>query len=298
MRRRDEVTVGILVSVAIAILILGTLWIARGGLKSGYPLYTRFEWGQNLKQGQPVLLAGVSVGYIGDVQLRRDGHLDVMLRIDDGYSIPKGSKSQVKPVGIFGDVAVALNPPLPVPAQSYAPGDTVPSDQPVPDIGQIMSRVDSIGASVQHLARALEVEVVQAGTLRDIHKTIASAAVLSAQLQTIAAEQNRNLTMTMASFRDAADKMNRTVDSAKIAATLDNLRETSANATRLSASLDSSASRLNTLLVRLDRGEGTAGKLLRDTLMYADMRNLIHTTDSLLTDFKKNPKKYVSLSIF
>ena len=52
---------------AVIVLILGTLWLARGKLKPGYPLYTRFAWGQNLKQGQPVLLAGVSVGYVGDV---------------------------------------------------------------------------------------------------------------------------------------------------------------------------------------------------------------------------------------
>ena len=58
MKRRDEVLVGIFLTVAIAIALLGTLWLVRGGLSSGYPLYTKFAWGQNLKPGQPVLLAG------------------------------------------------------------------------------------------------------------------------------------------------------------------------------------------------------------------------------------------------
>src|SRR5262245_16820321 len=100
MKRRDEVAVGILITISIVVLVLGTLWLVRGGLKSGYPLYTSFAWGQNLKQGQPVLLAGVSVGYVGDVNLRREGKLDVLLRIDDKYTVPKGSKATVKPVGI------------------------------------------------------------------------------------------------------------------------------------------------------------------------------------------------------
>ena len=77
MKRRNEVSVGIFITVAVIVLVLGTLWLARGKLKAGYPLYTRFAWGQNLKQGQPVLLAGVSVGYVGDVNLRRNGFLDV-----------------------------------------------------------------------------------------------------------------------------------------------------------------------------------------------------------------------------
>ena len=78
MKRRDEVSVGILITVGIIVLVLGTLWLVRGRLKPGYQLYTRFEWGQNLKQGQPVQLAGVSVGYIGDVNLGRSGYIDVM----------------------------------------------------------------------------------------------------------------------------------------------------------------------------------------------------------------------------
>ena len=64
MKRRDEVLVGIFLTVAVAIALLGTLWLVRGGLSSGYPLYSKFAWGQNLKPGQPVLLAGVNVGAV------------------------------------------------------------------------------------------------------------------------------------------------------------------------------------------------------------------------------------------
>jgi phospholipid/cholesterol/gamma-HCH transport system substrate-binding protein len=298
MRRRDEVLVGILVTIAIVILILGTLWLARGGLSSGYPLYTRFAWGQNLKQGQPVLLAGVSVGYVSDVQLRRDGYLDVMLRIDDDFKIPKGSAATVKPVGIFGDVAVALTPPIPVPAANYSSGDSVPPGPATPDIAQIMTRMDSIGRSIEVLSHAIQVEVVQAGTLADIHKTVLSAARFTAQLQAIAAEQNRNLTETMASFRATANRFGTLVDSTQIAGTMENARATSANLNRLTANLDSTNRRFATLLDRIDRGEGTLGLFMRDSSMYVEARNLLKTADSLMADFKKNPRKYINLRIF
>jgi phospholipid/cholesterol/gamma-HCH transport system substrate-binding protein len=51
-------------------------------------------------------------------------------------------------------------------------------------------------------------------------------------------------------------------------------------------------------MAKLDRGEGSAGKLLTDTLLYRDVRRLVGTVDSLMTDFKKNPRKYINLSIF
>ncbi|HET7372536.1 MAG TPA: MlaD family protein [Gemmatimonadaceae bacterium] len=298
MKRRDEVSVGILITVAVIVLVLGTLWLARGGLKSGYPLYTRFAWGQNLKQGQPVLLAGVSVGYVGDVTLRRDGYLDVMLRIDDQYTVPKGSTSVVKPVGIFGDVAVALMPPIPVPATSYASGDTVPPGPVSADIGQIMSRVDTIGQSISVLTRALQQQVVEAGTLKEIHRTMAAAATLSLQLQTVIAQQNRNLTQTMAAFRDAATHMSNAVDSAQLSATMANLRQTSENSARLVANIDSTNAQIAALLTQARTGNGTVGKLLSDSLLYTDVRKSVQQLDSLIADIKKNPKKYINLRIF
>jgi ABC-type transport system involved in resistance to organic solvents, periplasmic component len=298
MRRSNEVSVGILITVSIVVLVLGTLWLVRGGLKSGYPLYTRFAWGQNLKQGQPVLLAGVSVGYVGDVNLRREGYLDVLLRIDDKYTVPKGSKATVKAVGIFGDVAVALTPPQPVPAASYAPGDTVPPGTPAADIDQIMSRVDSIGTSVSVLLKSMQQEVIAAGTLKDLHKTMATTAALSVQLQAVVAEQNKNVTQTLAEFRESAARIGRVVDSAQISATVANLRQTSENAARLSANIDSTNTQLRALLGQAQRGNGTIGKLLSDSLLYSDTRRLMSTLDSLVADFKANPKKYISLSIF
>lgn len=305
MKRRDEVTVGMFITFAVVVLILGTLWLARGGLKSGYPLYTRFEWGQNLKQGQPVLLAGVNVGYVSDVTLRRDGFLDVRLSIDDKYPIPNGSKATVKSIGIFGDVAVALTPPLPVPPGSYTPGDTVPPGPPAADINEIMGQVDSIGRNVSALTAALRAQFVEAGTLNDIHKTIAATAALSAQLQAVVAQQNRNATRTMNAFADAAttisssaDRVSRLADSAQISATLINVRQTSENAARLAANLDSTNSAIRSLLGQIQNGNGTLGKLASDSMLYTDMRHLIQQADSLLADIKKNPRKYINLKIF
>ena len=298
MKRRDEVAVGILLTLSTIVLVLGTIWMVQGSLKSGYPLHTRFGWGQNLKQGQPVLLAGVSVGYVGDVQLERSGYLDVLLRINGDYTIPKGSTASVKPVGIFGDVAVALTPPLPVPVESYSPGDTVPAGATAPGIDAIMGRVDSIGQSLSVLTKAIETQVVAAGTLTELHKTIARTAALTADIQRVVAEQNRNLGETGKAFRETAERFGKLADSAQIGATVANVRETSENAKRLVANLDSTNTRLQALLAKAERGDGTIAKLLNDSLFYSDMRRLLTTGDALLADLKANPRKYLNFSVF
>ena len=300
MKRRDEVLVGVFLMFAVAIGLLGTLWLVRGGLSSGYPLYAKFAWGQNLKPGQPVLLAGVNVGGVRVVKLRDDGYLDVILRVNDDVKVPKNSVASVKPIGIFGDAAVALTPKGPSKI-SYGPGDTVPVGASDTDIQAIMNRVDSIGLTVQQITKALNTDLIASGGIRDIRKSLANAAELSAsatrlsiQLNQIAAEQNRNLTATMASFRRAANA----VDSASIDSTLNNFRTSSASLTRIASSLDSTTKRVNGLVGGIERGEGTVGKLMKDTLLYRDLRGLVTQADSVLADLKANPKKYINLKIF
>ena len=73
MKRRDEVLVGVLMTVGLAIAIIGTIWLSRGGVSQGYPLYARFDWGSGLKQGQQVQLGGVSIGYVDEVDLDMQG---------------------------------------------------------------------------------------------------------------------------------------------------------------------------------------------------------------------------------
>ena len=293
MKRRDEVTVGVLITVAVIVLILGTLWLARGGLQRGYPLYAVFPWGQNLKQGQPVSLAGVTIGVVTDVQLDPAGVLDVELSIRNKYDVPRTSVAEVIPVGIFGDVMVALKPEGPS-TVSFEPGDTVPTRAATGGLDALQSRADTITATLSRITRAFETEFVQAGALRDMRETIGAATRLMAQMQAIAAEQNRNLTMTLASVRAATSA----VDSAQIAGTLAQFRQTAASADSLMLRLSSNTTQLQAILARLERGEGTAGKFLADTMLYRDARNVLARMDSLLADIKANPRKYINLEIF
>lgn len=293
MKRRDEVAVGILITVATIILIVGALWLARGGLSSGYPLHARFAWGQNLKQGQPVMLAGVTIGSVADVKLRDDGFLDVDLRVNDEYRVPRTAVAEVVPIGIFGDAAVALKTPGPS-AEAYASGDTIPTRAATGGMDALTGRADSIMATVGRLTRSMEAEFVAGGGMRDLRASIANMNRLVAQMSAVAAEQNRNLTATMASFRQAAGA----VDSAQIAATMTSFRTTAASADSLMQRLSSNTTQLQAILARLERGEGTVGKFMTDSMLYRDARNLLTRVDSLVADFQRNPRRYINLTIF
>jgi len=102
----------------------------------------------------------------------------------------------------------------------------------------------------------------------------------------------------MRSFSDAATHLSNAVDSAQVQATMVGLRQTSENASRLVANIDSTNAQLRGLLALAQNGNGTLGKLLSDSLLYSDIRHTVASMDSLLADIKANPKKYINLRIF
>lgn len=293
MKRRDEILVGLFLIIATTVGVLGTIWLVRGGLSEGYPLYARFPWGVGLKVGQPVQLAGVDVGYVAEVGLDPNGTLLVQMAIEDKYGIPVNTTAQVVPVGIFGDAAVALTPAGP--SLEYIPhGDTVPVGANTTSTAELLARADSIERNVSAIVVELQRQLVTDGGLAELRATIGSTNALIAQLGTIAAEQSRGLTATMASARRSVGAL----DSTLIDSTLRNLQNASANTEALTANLQQTTTQLNAVLAQLQTTNGTAGKLLNDPSLYSDLRGLVTRLDSLASDLQKNPKKYVNLSIF
>jgi phospholipid/cholesterol/gamma-HCH transport system substrate-binding protein len=287
MKGRNEVLVGALLIVGLVIGIVGTIWLVRGGLSGGYPLYTVFRWGSNLKVGQPVVLSGVQVGYVSNVDLRDDGRLVVTMAIQKGRKVPANARAVVEAVGIFGDAEVALQA-TPSP-RSFTPRDTVPPGVPSPGIPELTAKADSVATVAVSVSRRLQSEFVDSGALRDMRQTIARTNALVAQIAAIAAVQSRQLTATQAQVHS----MLAAVDTRKLDSTLSNARAVSANAAALSDSLRVATGQINGLLARISGGQGTLGKLAADTTLYSDLRRAVAHVDSLTLDFKANPRKYM-----
>jgi phospholipid/cholesterol/gamma-HCH transport system substrate-binding protein len=293
MKRRDEVLVGILLTVGVIVAVLGTIWLVRGGFSSGYPLYARFKWGAGVKQGQPVRLAGVQIGVVSDVELDPKGTILIKMSIEDKYGVPRNSQAAVVPVGIFGDQEIALLPAEPSPV-FFAKGDSVPPAQPKAGLPELTARADTISQRLDDVAKTVQLELVQGGGIADLRKSLASVNELARSLGVIAAEQSRQLTLTQTRFRNTVAAL----DSVQLDSTMRNLQATSRNLSVFTDSLRGTALRLDAILTKADRGDGTLGKLLNDPGLYYDLRRLTTRLDSLTADFKKHPRRYINLEIF
>jgi phospholipid/cholesterol/gamma-HCH transport system substrate-binding protein len=295
MKRRDEVLVGIFTTAAVIIFALGSIWLVRGGLSSGYPLYARFTWGQGLKVGQPVWLVGVTVGSIDDVALDPAGTVLLTLRISKKFHIPRGSTAQIMTNGFFGDMAVNLQPPAPVPnVPFYAPRDTLPTAVAQAGLQALTQRADTLSMALSAIALTARAQFVDSGGLRDVRRVLETSNRLVAQLTDVIRMQSNELQTTIATVRSRVAA----VDSTQVDSTVRSLREASRNLADLTARMQTTTDRANALLARADSGNGTLALLLRDPGAYNDLRHLLGQLDSLAADIRKNPRKYINLKIF
>jgi len=255
------------------------------------------------------------VGYVDAVELDETGYLNVKLSIDRGRRIPQGTTATVANEGFFGDKSIALTPctasPPPITADTsapttapmtptcrfngfIAPGDSIPAGRAAPSMDALLMRVDSVSGALSDVAKTVKIEFVQEGGIQDLRKTIASTNALVQQLNTVAAEQSRGLTLTMNALRSRIDA----IDSMALDSTVRGMQTTTRNLATLTSNLDTTTAKLNQVMTQLQTGNGTAAKLLNDPGVYNNLRELLGRMDSLMTDIKANPKRYINVKVF
>ena len=66
----------------------------------------------------------------------------------------------------------------------------------------------------------------------------------------------------------------------------------------LASRIDSLRAVLQSVGGRVDRGEGTLGKLVNDERLYAELNTSVQSFKALIEDIKKHPRKYLKFSVF
>jgi len=61
--------------------------------------------------------------------------------------------------------------------------------------------------------------------------------------------------------------------------------------------LDSVANRLDALIGRVENGEGSAGKMIRDPEFYNNMNGAAEDLRKLIADIRKDPQRYLRVKV-
>ena len=281
---KQEVGVGALVLVGVGIFVAGMLWLSgRSVGGEGLTVNVLFTNVAGLKQGDPVLVSGVKKGRVARVALERVGSVRVTLELGRDVRPKIDASAVVASVDFFGAKFIDYNPGQ---RDEFLPDDRTITGQNPPGLTDVASGVATRANELLTNASSLVSEQLAV----DIHNTmVATQRAMNLLADAPEGPLVKQTTRTLA----ATERLMSRIDSMLASGTGSRIDTLSRNLATLTEHLGSATVAIDTLLRRVNRGEGTLGKLASDSLMYTDLRNLSVALTALLTDLRDHPDKYM-----
>lgn len=289
-----EIKVGLLAILCIFLLFFGFNFLKGVNIFSSmYAFHGVYDDIHKLEEQAPVYIHGYKVGQVDKIHydFTKDSAFVVDISINRDIDLPKGTKMALVADGLLGGMAIELQLPAEHTTDLCESGTTLPTIY-VPglvddiqtnllvSLGNAVEGIDSLLAQLNsqldndHLKNSLEnIDAISSDL------TVVSRDVKGLMAKKVPAIVD-NADSAMASIRTIAAN----VEKADIAATVQRL--------------DSTIDNVNLVVTDFRSDNGTIGMLLHDKSLYHNIDATVVSADSLLTDLKANPKRYVHFSLF
>ncbi len=334
-KRSNDWLVGVVIIVTMIGIVATTLWLQQadfGERRTG--VTARFRDVGNMQVGNSVVIRGVKAGRVRGLTLAPQGWVVVEMDLDDGIILPNDPVVLIQAATLFGEwqATISAREAAPqvgdVPAQladaTGSPDGALPGAV-LPDIAQLTTVAGGIAGNVASVAERVRTAFDDSAA-RELRTSIRNFSVLSTDLARAVRTQSRNLDSITTNVRLGVADLNATsaslrrsmsrVDSAtqggeireiitETQRTVASLRAASERIDSLSKSLESAERNLrgviakaDSVLGKVDRGEGSLGLLVNDPSLYRNTDSLLVDLRALIADFRKDPKKYFAFRVF
>lgn len=288
---RREVSVGLFVVVGVLAVLVALFALTDPGTFRGrYHVSTVVQDAGGIRKGDPVQMKGVNVGRIRDFQIRPDG-VRVSMELESEYLVPEDSRISIVSGGLLqGMVAEVL------------PGD---SDERVAD-GAVLPFVEAptLTQTAEDLGANADTVLLRAQDLLS-RENIGAVGASTAQLQELlvaltglAAEQRQQLNALTGSLTRSAQGIEGAATQPELARAIARTDSMSIRLDAATQSLQQASTSLASLVTRIEGGEGTLGKLMRDDQLYNNLNAAVTDLNRLTTDIRQNPRRYINVSVF
>lgn len=299
-----EIKVALLGIVAIAALFLGFNFLKGSNLlSSDRTYYTVYDNVDGLAVGNPVILNGIKVGQVKEMKLlpEQANRIRVAVELQKGVTVGDSTVASLSG-SLLGSKTITLF--LGKNSKVYDGGEELKSytvasitdafqAKALPVLGTVDSTLTKVNSFLNKDARiSLQATLLNAqGSTEALRNLLVANQRNINQITTNMARLTADLNKTSAKFDQIASNFSQLSDSLKNAPVGPAMR-------KLNATMTEAQGTMTALNRSLSDQNGSLGKLINDTLLYNNLNATAASTNSLLTDFQANPKRYVHFSVF
>jgi phospholipid/cholesterol/gamma-HCH transport system substrate-binding protein len=272
-----EAIVGLFAVAGIAIIVTLSLQVSDTNIARGKAMryFATFESVTGIVNKSPIETAGIRVGYIDSLALL-NGKARVSVKVISDLPLYQNATLSIKDMGILGDRYLKLDPGTP----DYPP---IPPDGEIKncfsqsDLDKMMTSLGSAAEKVDKIMKSLTDEEGK-GSLGGIMKNIKELAtnlneMVKANRQgidTIISNLEKITTSLKATFGDGAE-----------------WKETGETLRDAIKKIDSAMESLQSITKKIDKGEGTIGKLVNDDTTVKKLNTAIEGVNEYLDSARK-----------
>jgi phospholipid/cholesterol/gamma-HCH transport system substrate-binding protein len=335
VKRSNEFAVGLAVLAALGLVIGGALWLSESDVNQKKIAYTaRFRTVGGLGVGGPVTLRGVRVGRVEAIRLVENEWVETEFSIDRSVELPRKPAVISASASLFGEWVANIVPYEPLPSDPNLRNALIESDSAggeawpgatLPDIGQLTAQASRIAGDVGDITQRIG-QAFDSTALKHLQQSVKDLAAISGRLASFATSQTdrmdrvgRNVATTSdafagvaRTFEGAVARLDTATSDNQLADILNNSRSSSADIRQAAADLRSvmAAARSNqaslvrvlqaadSLMSRIQSGNGSLGMLATDSTLYRETTRTVIQFRELLADIQAHPKKYLKISVF
>jgi phospholipid/cholesterol/gamma-HCH transport system substrate-binding protein len=272
---------GTFLVLAVFIFVAGDLstWFQ----KPGYELSVLFPSATGLEKRAAVRLAGVKIGYVKDIRLD-ERQARVVMAVWPKYQVPRGSRASLASLGLVGERYIEIKPSE---APDYMkPGETLEAGVTI-GFDQLSGMAASLGDELKAVTQSLR-KITDEEAKEDLAAILKNLNAFSRELSDFMAANKAELESGIQSASRAArdfdlkmgavsQSLTETIQAVKTIAVEneDTVKSSLQKLDEVLTELQESIRLLKNSLEKIDKGEGTVGKLVQDPELYEEARETL-----------------------
>lgn len=294
MRFTKEIKIALVSILGIVVLFFGLQFLKGLSVFSNdNTMYVAFSDATGLSVSSPVYANGYRVGVVKALDYDYDPHGKIVAEVglNKEMRVPVGSRAELAS-DLLGNIKINLvlgDDPL----NMIAVGDTISGGMEagiMSKVGEMMPVIMDIAPKLDSIMTSLNLLLADPALRNTLHHVEGMTENLNAtsqELKTLSASLNHEVPTMMHKANGVLDNTQQLTH---------NLSQIDVEA--MNAKVNQTLANVEQMTQRLNSNEGTLGLLMRDKSLYNNLTATAASADSLLTDLKAHPKRYVHFSIF